>query len=159
LLFRFFFKLTVNYIRTFLFVDSAYVYTVASPSDHVGQEGYWSHIGKKIFDLEDRLYFTILGVCTSNFHRGLFFKYIDCKLYEVDKKVKINDEECEYSLCEEIMDPSLYQFVDSQVILLCNLTININSPFNFLQILLSIIEINEAREIAIGDGARGKYKE
>ena len=99
LLYRFFFKLTVNYIRTFLFVDSAYVYTVASPFDYVGKEGYWSHIGKKIFDLEDRLYFTILGVCTSNFHRGLFFKYIDCKLYEVDKKVKINDEECEYSLC------------------------------------------------------------
>ena len=73
-----------------LSIDSAYLYTAASLSNHIGQERYWSHIGKKIFDLEDGINFIILDVCTSNFHSDLFFKYIDCKHYKVDGKRKIN---------------------------------------------------------------------
>ena len=98
-----------------LFVDATYIYTDASKSNHPSLEGYWSHIGKTIFDLEDGLFFTILGVCTSNFHSDLFFKYIDCNLYNVDQKKKIKDKECEYSLCKEIMNPKLYEFKDTQV--------------------------------------------
>ena len=121
-----------------LFIESAYLYTVASPSDHIGQEGYWSHIGKKIFDVEDGIYFIILDVCTSNFHSGLFFKYIDCKYYKVNGKRKINIEDCEYSLCKEIMDPQSYQFEDAPVIFFVNLRYKLINEFFFNFLLFSI---------------------
>ena len=82
---------------------------------HSDQEAYWNHIGKTIFDINDNEHFVILTVCTCNKHEGLFYKYIDSMKYE-SYKVKKDDDICEYSPCEELLDSNSYEFVDGKVL-------------------------------------------
>jgi hypothetical protein len=55
-------------------------------------------------------------VCVCNKYECLFFKYIDYMNHEHYKK-KRDDKICEYTPCEELMDPNTYEFVDSKQVI------------------------------------------
>lgn len=130
-----------NALKTSLFycTDDEWRYVEAQQAVHSDQEAYWNHIGKTIFDINDNEHFVILTVCTCNKHEGLFYKYIDSLKYE-SYKVKKDDDMCEYSPCEELLDSNSYEFIDGKVLNIDFADVFIIYIYNLFIILSNITE-------------------